>query len=96
MQAGSMKEPEIMFDCQFNMDINQIRLIGDKLYSFGEDGMAQYHQPPAPRTRILETIEEVQTHFQSYGGIVDGFLSMDGTRMITIGRDLSIVHIQME
>ena len=95
MQAGSLKEPDIQFECDFQLDVNRIILVGDRLYTFGEDGYAMIHMTPAPKAHTLLTEEVLQTHFPTYGGIVDGFLSMDGTRMIAIGKDRSIVQIHL-
>jgi hypothetical protein len=95
MQAGSLKEPDIQFECDFQLDVNRLVLVGDKLYSFGEDGYAMVHSQPAPKAHVLLTEEVLQTHFSTYGGIVDGFLSMDGTRLVAMGKDRSIVHVQI-
>jgi len=96
MHAGGLLEPEIQFEGDLPLHVNRILLVGDRLYTFGEDGYAMQHFPPSPKGTVLETEEVIQTHFPNFEGIKDGFLSMNGCHLVTVGYDNTIVHVKIK
>lgn len=96
MMAGSLKDPKILFEGDLPLHVNRMILVGDKVYTFGEDGYAMMHLPPGPKSTALQTEEVLQTHFPSFDGIKDGMLSMNGCRMLAIGYDNTIVQVQLK
>jgi len=73
---------------------------GDRLYTFGEDGYLMVHDVPElpPRKDVnmfVRTLLKVRTHNLIDGGIKDGIVSMDGSQVITIGKDGTFSRVKI-
>jgi hypothetical protein len=74
---------------------------GDKLYSFGEDGCFLIHEVPElpgrrDQTMKLRTLNTIQTHTYTEGGIRDGIVSLDGSQVIVLGWDGTFSRIRFQ